>query len=104
MIEPLSWQIEATTLILKGVLHRDTLLLLWQQYETITQQTNTIDISALSLVDSAGLALLVHMRQHIQQQRTAQFSGISDKLFSLISLYNLQHFFVPSDKNENKEC
>jgi len=91
----LSWRVEANQLYLSGALERETLLGLWTQRESVMKQIDTIDVSALERVDSAGLALLVHLRQvSLQQGKTPQFSGIPDKLRSLIALYNLQHIIV----------
>ncbi|MFS2221307.1 lipid asymmetry maintenance protein MlaB [Pantoea sp. B65] len=95
MTELLSWQVEASTLRLQGELDRETLLALWQQRETLSSAIDTIDVSALDRVDSAGLALLVHLRQILQQQgKTPLFTGVTDKLLSLITLYNLQQIIV----------
>lgn len=96
----LRWQREASTLLLSGELDRDTLLALWQQRETLINQVEIIDVSALQRVDSAGLALLVHLRELARAQgATPRFSGISDKLHSLIELYNLQQIIVSEEKN-----
>lgn len=95
MADHLSWQVEAKTLYLRGELDRETLLGLWQQRETAMQNIETIDVSGLQRVDSSGLALLVHLRQIAQQQGvTPVFSGVTDKLHSLITLYNLQQIIV----------
>ncbi|QHM73676.1 lipid asymmetry maintenance protein MlaB [Mixta intestinalis] len=98
MADHLSWRIEAGTLFLQGELDRETLLGLWQQRETAMQNIAAIDVSALQRVDSAGLALLVHLRQIAQQQGAAPvFRGVTDKLHSLITLYNLQQIIVSAD-------
>lgn len=95
MTEQLNWQVDAATLRLRGELDRETLLSLWEQRETVMAQIDTIDVSALDRVDSAGLALLVHLRQILQQQgKNPLFIGVTDKLRSLITLYNLQQIIV----------
>ncbi|MGB9095696.1 lipid asymmetry maintenance protein MlaB [Erwinia sp.] len=95
MSDQLSWRLEANQLHLSGELERETLLALWKQRETVMKQIDTIDVSALERVDSAGLALLVHLRQiALQQGKTPHFTGINDKLRSLITLYNLQQIIV----------
>jgi len=87
----LSWITEAGLLRLSGALDHETLLPLWQQRDALMQQVETIDVSSLERVDSAGLALLVHLRQIVQQRGAMlRFTGIPDKLNSLITLYNLQ--------------
>jgi len=96
-MEQLNWRIEANQLHLAGELERETLLPLWQQREKVMTQIDTIDVSALERVDSAGLALLVHLRQiALQQGKTPSFTGVTDKLRSLIALYNLQQFITAS--------
>ncbi|MCQ5470728.1 phospholipid transport system transporter-binding protein [Pantoea sp. AN62] len=100
MRESLSWQREASTLLLKGELDRDTLLSLWQQRDTLIKNVDIIDVAALERVDSSGLALLVHLREIARAQGiTPRFAGISDKLQSLITLYNLQQIIVSADKS-----
>lgn len=99
MAEPLRWQLQASTLHLSGKLDRDTLLALWQQRESVMAKVDTIDVSALERIDSAGLALLVHLREIARTQgRVPRFCGINDKLRSLITLYNLQEIIVSADK------
>lgn len=100
MGESLRWQRDASTLLLSGELDRDTLLSLWQQRETLIKDVQTINVAALERVDTAGLALLVHLREIARAQGiTPRFSGISDKLQSLITLYNLQQIIVSADKS-----
>ncbi|CCP01436.1 hypothetical protein BN439_0343 [Erwinia amylovora Ea644] len=98
MNEQLRWEVETGQLRLIGELERETLLPLWQQREAVMQHVETIDVSALQRVDSGGLALLVHLQQiAIDNGRKPRFSGITDKLNSLITLYNLQKIIVCSD-------
>ncbi|MGC0890119.1 lipid asymmetry maintenance protein MlaB [Pantoea agglomerans] len=100
MHESLRWEREASKLLLKGELDRDTLMSLWQQRETLIKDVDTIDVAALERVDSSGLALLVHLREIARAQGiTPRFTGISDKLHSLITLYNLQQIIVSADKS-----
>ncbi|MDF2786466.1 MAG: anti-sigma factor antagonist [Pantoea eucrina] len=100
MSESLRWQRSTDTLVLSGKLDRDTLLTLWQQRETVMQNINVIDVAALERVDSAGLALLVHLREMVRVQgSTPLFSGVTDKLHSLITLYNLQQIIVSAGKS-----
>ncbi|WP_343554242.1 lipid asymmetry maintenance protein MlaB [Pantoea sp.] len=99
MSEPLRWQRTASTLALSGKLDRDTLLTLWHERDTAMVDINTIDVAALERVDSSGLALLVHLREIARAQGSAPlFTGISDKLQSLITLYNLQQIIVSAEK------
>lgn len=95
MTQQLNWHVDAATLRLQGELDRETLLSLWEQRETVMTQIDTIDVSALDRVDSAGLALLVHLRQILRQQgKSPLFIGVTDKLRTLITLYNLQQIIV----------
>lgn len=95
MAASLRWQVEAGVLRLAGELDRDTLLPLWQQRATLMQQAESIDVSGLDRVDSPGLALLVHLHETARRQgRAPRFTGITDKLASLITLYNLQKIIV----------
>ncbi|ALV93657.1 MULTISPECIES: lipid asymmetry maintenance protein MlaB [Pantoea] len=99
MSEPLRWQRSASTLALSGKLDRDTLLALWQERDTAMVDIATIDVAGLQRVDSAGLALLVHLREIARAQGSAPvFAGINDKLQSLITLYNLQQIIVSAEK------
>jgi len=99
MSEPLRWQRNASTLSLSGMLDRDTLLSLWHERETAMVDIATIDVAALERVDSAGLALLVHLREIARAQGSSPlFTGINDKLQSLIALYNLQQIIVSAEK------
>ncbi|QKJ85472.1 phospholipid transport system transporter-binding protein [Paramixta manurensis] len=99
MTGQLRWHVEGQTLCLQGELDRETLISLWQQRETVMKQIDIIDVSALERVDSAGLALLVHLRQMAQQPgKTPLFNGVTDKLHSLITLYNLQQIIVSAAK------
>ncbi|MDI9220644.1 lipid asymmetry maintenance protein MlaB [Pantoea sp. EA-12] len=99
MSEPLRWQRSASTLALSGKLDRDTLLALWQERDTAMVDIATIDVAGLKRVDSAGLALLVHLREIARAQGSAPvFTGINDKLQSLITLYNLQQIIVSAEK------
>ncbi len=101
MSDLLRWQRSADTLVLSGRLDRDTLLTLWQQRETVMQNVKVVDVTALERVDSAGLALLVHLREIVRAQGvTPLFTGITDKLHSLITLYNLQQIIVSAEKSE----
>ena len=78
---------------------RDTLLALWQARDSAMAGITTIDVAALDRVDSAGLALLVHLREIARAQGTTPlFSGITDKLDSLIKLYNLQQIIVSAEQ------
>ncbi|EFL92311.1 cytoplasmic protein with a STAS domain [Candidatus Regiella insecticola LSR1] len=91
MIGKLNWQLQTNSLLLQGDLDRDTLLPLWQQRNKLLTDIDCIDVTQLHRVDSAGLALLVHLIHFKSQQQNIKLaiSGISDQLATLIKLYNL---------------
>ncbi|CNI76381.1 putative anti-sigma B factor antagonist [Yersinia enterocolitica] len=91
MANELSWQSQQETLVLQGELDRETLLPLWQQREALLADKTHIDVSQLQRVDSSGLALLVHFRElRSQQGGSLTIIGVSDRLSTLIELYNLR--------------
>ncbi len=91
MANELSWQSQQETLVLQGELDRETLLPLWQQREALLADKTHIDVSQLQRVDSSGLALLVHFRELRSQQGVSlTIIGVSDRLSTLIELYNLR--------------
>ncbi|SFN26280.1 phospholipid transport system transporter-binding protein [Izhakiella capsodis] len=97
MSQQLTWRCVDGRLALNGRLNHETLLPLWPQRDELIKGVSLLDVSGLEQVDTAGLALLVHLREEaIKQGQTLQIMGITDRLQSLISLYNLQQL-VPGD-------
>jgi phospholipid transport system transporter-binding protein len=91
----LRWQSQQNTLVLQGELDRETLLPLWQQRGSLLVDKTHIDVSQLQHVDSSGLALLVHFRElRARQGVSLTIIGISDRLLTLIDLYNLQDIIL----------
>ncbi|MDC9595814.1 lipid asymmetry maintenance protein MlaB [Xenorhabdus anantnagensis] len=89
--ETIDWEKTGNTLFLKGTLDRDSLLPLWQQKDRVLEGIDNIDVSSLNHVDSTGLALFVRLKGEYQQRdRTLTFSGVSERLNTLITLYGLQ--------------
>ncbi|SFN52353.1 lipid asymmetry maintenance protein MlaB [Xenorhabdus japonica] len=89
--ETIDWEKRGNTLFLKGTLDRDSLLPLWQQKDRILEGIDNIDVSSLNHVDSTGLALFVRLKGEYQQRdRILTFSGVSERLNTLITLYGLQ--------------
>ncbi len=87
----LSWVSQPQTLILRGELDRETLQPLWQQRETLLADKTAIDVTQLQRVDSSGLALLLHLcEQRRQQNVEIKICGATERLQTLITLYNLQ--------------
>ncbi|MGK2959745.1 MAG: lipid asymmetry maintenance protein MlaB [Candidatus Malihini olakiniferum] len=90
MAEVLRWTSQDSTLALSGNLDRNSLLLFWQQRETLLAGKHVLDISALERVDSAGLALLAHVyQQQINSHSPISITGASELVKNLIALYNL---------------
>lgn len=89
------WQVDQQRLYLGGRLDRETLLPLWEQRETLMRQIYKIDISALEWIDSAGLALLIRFCQIARSAgKSLVFEGATERLRSLVSLYNLHEIIV----------
>ncbi|WP_228005826.1 lipid asymmetry maintenance protein MlaB [Xenorhabdus sp. BG5] len=86
-----SWEKAGNTLFLQGTLDRDSLLPLWQQKEQALEGIDNIDVSQLSRVDSTGLALFVQLKGEYQKRgKTLTFSGVGERLSTLVTLYGLQ--------------
>jgi phospholipid transport system transporter-binding protein len=70
---------------------------LWQQRQQLFRSKRlVIDLSALTRIDSAGLALLIQVAELAAQQNIAcQIIGVSDKLRSLIEVYHLLPIMMP---------
>ncbi|MEI7253950.1 lipid asymmetry maintenance protein MlaB [Dickeya dadantii] len=90
MADALRWRQDDGALRLEGDLDRNTLLPLWQQREALLNDSSVLDVGQVARVDSSGLALLVHF-YHQQEQRGKSLTiiGASDRLRTLIQLYNL---------------
>ncbi|MGV3345624.1 lipid asymmetry maintenance protein MlaB [Enterobacteriaceae bacterium LUAb1] len=90
----LNWNSDNRTLHLQGELMSETLLPLWQQRDELLNHCQDIDVSALSRVDSAGVALLVHFRHF--KTPAIEISGRTAQLDALIILYNLRSLMSSS--------
>ncbi|MEM8236798.1 lipid asymmetry maintenance protein MlaB [Morganella morganii subsp. sibonii] len=92
MTAALTWEKQGETLTLKGELDRDTLLSFWNARQQQMNAVQTVDVSGLSHVDSAGLAMLVRLRG---ERPDAPFvlSGVSANLQMLMSLYGVEFEF-----------
>jgi len=56
---------DGTTLAFAGALAREAVAGLWPQAERMTAGAQCFDLSAVSAVDSAGLAMLVELAQRV---------------------------------------
>lgn len=98
MAETLSWQAEDDTLVLRGELDRVTLLPLWEQRENALRDIRFLDVSRLERVDSAGVALMLHLcALQAAHGGTLLLTGVTEKLRTLITLYNLHNILPCAD-------
>ena len=96
MAEELSWTRDGERLTLLGELDQDFLVSLWDARNEATQGVSVIDLNGLSRVDTAGLALLVHLVDLIHSQgRKVRLEGVSEKVATLKRLYNLPEDMIP---------
>ncbi|MDA8492721.1 lipid asymmetry maintenance protein MlaB [Kluyvera georgiana] len=96
MAEQLSWTRDGERLMLRGELDQDFLVPLWDARNEATQGVSVIDLNGLSRVDTAGLALLVHLVDLIRSQgRKVSLEGVSKKVATLKRLYNLPEDMIP---------
>lgn len=96
MAEELSWTRDGERLMLRGELDQDFLVPLWDARNEATQGVSVIDLNGLSRVDTAGLALLVHLVDLIRSQgRKVSLEGVSEKVATLKGLYNLPEDMIP---------
>ncbi|MBW5405442.1 lipid asymmetry maintenance protein MlaB [Morganella morganii] len=92
MAAALTWEKQGDTLALKGELDRDTLLSFWNARQQQMNAVQTVDVSGLSHVDSAGLAMLVRLRGE-RPEAPFVLSGVSANLQMLMSLYGVEFEF-----------
>lgn len=97
MQNTLNWTVENGTLTLTGDLDRETLLPFWNARQQImTTEIHTLNVAQLSRVDSAGLAMLIHLLDEASSRQVPlKLSGVTEKLQALSALYNLQQIIQP---------
>jgi phospholipid transport system transporter-binding protein len=96
MTQPLSWTRENDTLFLSGELDQDLLIPLWDSREFAMQGVTVIDLHSVTRVDTAGVALLVHLVAEGKKQGAAvKLAGVSDNVLTLEKLYNLPEDVLP---------
>lgn len=96
MTPQLSWVREGERLILQGELDQDVLNPLWNARQDAMKGTTLIDLRAISRVDTAGVALLIHLiAQGKSQGHQVSLEGISENLQTLAALYNLPADVLP---------
>ena len=96
MAGSLRWAREEDLLRLEGELDQDFLVPLWEARAEATQGVGTIDLSAVTRVDTAGVALLIHLIEEIKRQgHRVNLVGVSEKMNTLVQLYNLPADLIP---------
>ena len=96
MSDQLSWSREGETLKLTGELDQDLLNPLWDKRFEAMQGVTVIDLSGISRVDTAGVALLAHLVAVGKKQGTSvRLHGASDNVVTLAQLYNLPPDVLP---------
>ena len=96
MSDQLSWSREGETLKLTGELDQDLLNPLWDKRFEAMQGVTVIDLSGISRVDTAGVALLAHLVAVGKKQGTSvTLYGASDNVLTLAQLYNLPLDVLP---------
>ena len=96
MMSQLSWSREGETLLLTGELDQDYLNSLWDARVEAMQGVSCIDLGGISRVDTAGVALLVHLVATGKGQgKQVRLSGVSDNVITLAQLYNLPEDVLP---------
>lgn len=96
MAKQLSWQRDGQVLSLEGELNSKTLLPLWEQREQVISGATVFELGGLLRVDTAGLALLIHLiGQAKQQGHEVELRQMSENLHTLVQLYNLPESLFP---------
>lgn len=96
MTPQLSWAHEGERLVLQGELDQDVLNPLWEARQAAMSGISCIDLRGITRVDTAGVALLIHLiAQGKKQGRAVSLEGLSDNLLTLAALYNLPADVLP---------
>ena len=92
MSDQLSWSREGETLKLTGELDQDLLNPLWDKRFEAMQGVTVIDLSGISRVDTAGVALLAHLVAVGKKQGTSvtpwPSSIISLRTYCLVNIFS----------------
>ncbi len=96
MTPPLSWSREGERLVLQGELDQDVLNPLWDARVEAMSGVSCIDLHGVTRVDTAGVALLVHLvAQGKKQGVSVSLDGVSENVVTLAALYNLPSDVLP---------
>ncbi|OOE76317.1 STAS domain-containing protein [Salinivibrio sp. ML290] len=80
---------------LSGRLDRDTVPDFWRQRDQWlpTDTALSLDLSALSRVDSAGMAMFLHLDKQLREKgQQVRYQGVPEQLKLLLSLSNVETF------------
>ena len=96
MSQQLSWSREGETLKLSGELDQDLLNPLWDKRHEAMQGVTVIDLTDVTRVDTAGVALLAHLVAVGKKQgASVTLRGASENVVTLAQLYNLPQDVLP---------
>ncbi|ALR78268.1 lipid asymmetry maintenance protein MlaB [[Enterobacter] lignolyticus] len=96
MTPSLGWTRDNDRLRLQGELDQDVIPPLWDARAEATAGVSILDLSDVTRVDTAGVALLVHFVALIRAQgKTPEIVGKSEKMQTLVQLYNLSDDLIP---------
>jgi len=96
MTAQLSWSRDGERLALLGELDQDVLNPLWDARAQVMKGVSCIDLHGITRVDTAGVALLVHLVALGRKQGCdVTLAGLSDKVATLAALYNLPQDVLP---------
>ncbi len=83
-------RLDQGTLHLSGALDRSAVIALWPQLNTMAAGVNTLDLAAVTGVDSAGMALLAELAARARKDgRALAISGSPAGLNDLQAAYRL---------------
>lgn len=96
MTQQLSWSRDGECLALLGELDQDVLNPLWDARAEAMKGVTIIDLQGVTRVDTAGVALLVHLVELGKKQGTdVTLLGVSENVSTLAALYNLPQSALP---------
>ncbi|WLI75641.1 lipid asymmetry maintenance protein MlaB [Kosakonia sp. H02] len=96
MTPQLSWSRDGERLALLGELDQDVLNPLWDARVEAMNGVTCIDLHGVTRVDTAGVALLVHLvAQGKKQGIDVSLAGVSENVSTLAALYNLPQSALP---------
>lgn len=96
MTARLSWSRDGECLKLLGELDQDVINPLWNARVEAMNGVSCIDLHGVTRVDTAGVALLVHLvAQGKKQGKRVVLAGVSESVSTLAALYNLPQDLLP---------